>query len=76
MKLSTVVAEKAQLEEELKELVKTRAKMEMDMRDMEKRVAEDSSTTVRGGAGAGHWNAGGRECLSVACLCNVKCYHV
>ena len=76
VKLSTVVAEKAQLEEELKELVKTRAKMEMDMRDMEKRVAEDSSTTVRGGAGVGHWNAGGRECLPVACLCNVKCYHV
>ena len=51
MKLSTAAAEKSQLEEELKELVKTRAKMEMDMRDMEKRVAEDESTAVRGTGG-------------------------
>ena len=53
VKLSTAAAEKSQLEEELKELVKTRAKMEMDMRDMEKRVAEDESTAVR--------ERGGRE---------------
>ena len=56
MKLSTAVAEKSQLEEELKELVKSRAKMEMDMRDMEKRVAEDESTTVSGVGQWGKWS--------------------
>ena len=67
MKLSTAVAERGQLEEELKDLVKTRAKMEMDMRDMEKRVAEDKSTTVRGGAPGQGVGAGASGC-STACV--------
>ena len=69
MKLSTAVAEKSQLEEELKELVKSRAKMEMDMRDMEKRVAEDESTTVRGGAVGRDSGASGPQSLCVTFCC-------
>ena len=65
MKLSTAVAEKSQLEEELKELVKSRAKMEMDMRDMEKRVAEDESTTV---SGVGQWGGTVGQVVHKACV--------
>ena len=46
VKLTTVQNEKGQFEEELKDLIKTRAKMEMDIRDLEKRVTEDESATV------------------------------
>ena len=46
MKLTTAQTEKGQFEEELKDLIKSKAKMEMDIRDLEKRVTEDASASV------------------------------
>ena len=48
VKLSTALNERTQLEGELKGLVKKKANLEMNVKDTERKVLEDKSTSVSG----------------------------